>query len=84
MPQGFVLGPILFDLYMLPHEHFKGASYNCYADDIQLYISLKIHNVTKLYILYNSLISLNLSGYIFPENWGVTMDQTLTFDHLTY
>lgn len=61
VPQGSILGPILFLLYMLPLGSIiqkNDMNYHSYADDIQLYISVEIQDTVVIERLSDCLSSI--------------------------
>ncbi len=61
VPQGSILGPILFNLYMLPlgdviRKH--GISFHSYADDTQLYIAVSPDDTGPIDTLFNCILDI--------------------------
>ena len=62
VPQGSILGPLLFKIYMLPlaqiMEHHN-ISYHTYADDTQLYITVSPDDYSPLLLLNKCIDEIN-------------------------
>uniref|UniRef100_A0A8C6U6R4 Reverse transcriptase domain-containing protein n=1 Tax=Neogobius melanostomus TaxID=47308 RepID=A0A8C6U6R4_9GOBI len=80
VPQGSVLGPVLFLLYMIPLgkiiQRFSDVSFHLFADDIQLYCSFEPSEIQKLNSLLHCLVE--IKQWLSENSLQLNTDKTET------
>ena len=80
MPQGSVLGPLLFSLYKTPLSvvigKHKGVKFHCYADDTQVYIHLSQKNSSAAFEKLNRCLD-DIKKWISASKLKLNPDKTM-------